>query len=93
MILAFEETSDLGITAVLSLFAIGSIAMAAPLPGGTGSYHALVPAGLVFLYQIEHSEAVAFTFVFHGWQTFNMMALGAISLLITSYLVRKKKPV
>lgn len=93
VILAFEETSTLGLGAVLSLFAIGSIAMAAPLPGGTGSYHALVPAGLVFLYQVPHSEAVAFTFVFHGWQTFNMMAGGAVSLLVTSYLVRKKKAV
>jgi len=93
VILAFEETSHLGLGAVLSLFAIGSIAMAAPLPGGTGSYHALVPAGLVFLYQVPHSEAVAFTFVFHGWQTFNMMLGGAISLLVTSFLVRKKKAV
>jgi len=93
VILAFEETSHLGLSAVLSLFAIGSIAMAAPLPGGTGSYHALVPAGLVFLYQVPHSEAVAFTFVFHGWQTFNMMIGGAVSILITSVLVRKKKAV
>lgn len=93
VILAFEETSHLGFGAVLSLFAIGSIAMAAPLPGGTGSYHALVPAGLVFLYQVPHSEAVAFTFVFHGWQTFNMMLGGAVALVITSVLVRKKKAV
>lgn len=91
VILAFDETSQLGLSAVLSLFAIGSIAMAAPLPGGAGSYHALVPAGLVFLYQVPHSDAVAFTFVFHGWQTFNMIVGGALSLLITSYLVRKKK--
>ncbi len=89
VILAFEETSQLGLSAVLSLFAIGSIAMAAPLPGGTGSYHALVPAGLVFLYQIPHSEAVAFTFVFHGWQTFIMVVGGAISLIVTSFLARK----
>jgi uncharacterized protein (TIRG00374 family) len=93
VILAFEETSHLGLGAVLSLFAIGSIAMAAPLPGGAGSYHALVPAGLVFLYQVPHSDAVAFTFVFHGWQTFNMIVGGAISLVITSYLVKKKKAV
>jgi uncharacterized protein (TIRG00374 family) len=93
VILAFEETSQLGLSAVLSLFAIGSIAMAAPLPGGAGSYHALVPAGLVFLYQVPQPEAVAFTFVFHGWQTFNMMLGGAISLVITSFLVKKKKPI
>jgi hypothetical protein len=93
VILAFQETSQLGLGAVLSLFAIGSIAMAAPLPGGTGSYHALVPAGLVFLYQVPHSEAVAFTFVFHGWQTFNMIVVGAVSVVMTAILVRKKKAV
>jgi uncharacterized protein (TIRG00374 family) len=87
---AFPSTSELGFGAVLSLFAIGSIAMAAPLPGGTGSYHVLVPQGLVFLYSIPQTEAVAFTFIFHGWQTAIMILCGAISLLITSYIVRKK---
>ena len=91
VIMAFHETSHLGFSAVLSLFAIGSIAMAAPLPGGTGSYHALVPAGLVFLYQIPQAEAVAFTFVFHGWQTLIMIVGGAISLLVTSIMVSRKK--
>ncbi len=89
VIMAFQETSHLGFHAVLSLFAIGSIAMAAPLPGGTGSYHVLVPAGLVFLYQVPQPEAVAFTFVFHGWQTLIMVTGGAISVLATAMLVRK----
>jgi glycosyltransferase 2 family protein len=90
VILAFPETRHLGISAVLSLFAIGSIAMAAPLPGGTGSYHVLVPQGLVFLYHIPQADAIAFTFIFHGWQTAIMIAGGAISLIITSVLVKKK---
>ena len=90
VILAFPETRHLGMSAVLSLFAIGSIAMAAPLPGGTGSYHVLVPQGLVFLYNIPQADAVAFTFIFHGWQTAIMIAGGAISLIITSILVKKK---
>jgi uncharacterized protein (TIRG00374 family) len=87
---AFPSTSELGIGAVLSLFAIGSIAMAAPLPGGTGSYHVLVPQGLIFLYHVPPAEAVAFTFIFHGWQTAIMIACGAVSLLITSFLVKKR---
>jgi glycosyltransferase 2 family protein len=91
VVMAFKETSALGMSAVLSLFAIGAIAMAAPLPGGAGSYHALVPAGLVFLYQIPQTEAVAFTFVFHAWQTLIMIVGGAISVFVTSYLVKKKK--
>ena len=90
VILAFPETQHLGFSAVLSLFAIGSIAMAAPLPGGTGSYHVLVPQGLVFLYNVPQADAIAFTFIFHGWQTAIMIAGGAISLIITTILVKRK---
>ncbi len=91
VILAFPETRHLGLNAVLSLFAIGSIAMAAPLPGGTGSYHVLVPQGLVFLYDVQMADAVAFTFIFHGWTTAIMIVGGAISLIATSIIVKKKR--
>ena len=90
VIKAFPATSVLGFHAVISLFAIGSIAMAAPLPGGTGSYHVLVPQGLVFLYNIDQTDAVAFTFIFHGWQTIIVIVVGAISLLITTFIVKKR---
>jgi uncharacterized protein (TIRG00374 family) len=86
---AFPSTSELGMGAVLSLFAIGSIAMASPLPGGAGSYHLLVPQGLIFLYQVPASDAKGFTVIFHGWQTIIMIVGGVISLLITSYLVKR----
>jgi glycosyltransferase 2 family protein len=89
VIQAFPQTEHLGFKAVLSLFAIGSIAMAAPLPGGTGSYHVLVPKGLVFLYLIPESDAIAFTFIFHGWQTAIMIVGGAISLFVSSILMKK----
>jgi glycosyltransferase 2 family protein len=93
VLMAFTSTSELGLHAVLSLFAIGSIAMAAPLPGGTGAYHVLVPQGLVFLYKLPLSDAIAFTFIFHGWQTFIMIIAGAASLLITSFRVKKNSKV
>ncbi|HEU5147154.1 MAG TPA: lysylphosphatidylglycerol synthase transmembrane domain-containing protein [Chryseosolibacter sp.] len=91
VILAFPETKHLGVEAVLSLFAIGSIAMAVPLPGGTGSYHVLVPQGLVFLYAIPQPDAVAFTFIFHGWQTAILIAGGALSLIATSIILKRRK--
>jgi len=90
VIMAFEATSVLGWSAVLSLFAIGAIAMAAPLPGGTGSYHVLVPQSLVLLYHVPLADAVAFTFIFHGWQTLIMIIGGAVSLIITSILLRNQ---
>lgn len=94
VVLAFPETRDLGISAVLTLFAIGAIAMAAPLPGGAGSYHTLVPLGLVTLYNLPQADAIAFVFIFHGWQTFVMIVAGVISLIISYALMRlKKQPV
>lgn len=86
---AFPATSTLGFSAVLSLFAIGAIAMAAPLPGGMGSYHVLVPQGLFFLYQIPLDDAVVFTVIFHGWQTALFIIFGALSLVVTSYIVKR----
>jgi glycosyltransferase 2 family protein len=91
VIQAFPSTKVLGLNAVLSLFAIGAIAMAAPLPAGTGSYHVLVPQGLIFLYNIPRNEAVAFTFIFHGWQTVIMIIGGAISLILTNIIIKKNK--
>lgn len=86
---AFPATSTLGVSAVMSLFAIGAIAMAVPTPGGAGSYHVMVPQGLVFLYAIPRTDAVAFTFIFHGWQTLILIVAGAISLILTSLFVKK----
>ncbi|MDH5605138.1 MAG: flippase-like domain-containing protein, partial [Cyclobacteriaceae bacterium] len=80
VILAFPETEHLGFLSALSIFAIGGIAMAIPLPGGTGSYHVLVPLGLTVLFGIRHEEAVAFSFIFHGWQTLVIIIFGLLSL-------------
>jgi glycosyltransferase 2 family protein len=88
---AFEETQDLGFSAVLTLFAIGSIAMAVPLPGGAGSYHTLVPMGLVALYNLPKADAIAFVFIFHGWQTLIVIISGVVSLIISYWIIRWKK--
>jgi hypothetical protein len=90
VMLAFEQTAVLGMGAVLTIFAISAIAMALPLPGGTGSYHTLVPLGLVTLYQIGKPDAVALVFIFHALQTLTLIISGIISLLVTGWLVRKK---
>jgi uncharacterized membrane protein YbhN (UPF0104 family) len=71
------------------LFAIGSIAMAAPLPGGTGSYHVLVPLGLTTLYHVPSADAVAFVFVFHAWQTLLMIVIGIISFIISNLIIKQ----
>jgi len=91
VIRAFDTTDELGLNAVLAVFALGAIAMAAPLPGGAGSYHTIVPAGLVVLYQLPQTDAVAFVFIFHAWQTFTMIVGGVVSLIISYLIIRWKK--
>lgn len=86
---AFEETTHLGVRAVLTIFAIGAIAMAAPLPGGAGSYHLLLPMGLVSLYAMNRADAVAFVFIFHAWQTLVLAFFGVVCLVISLWLIRR----
>src|SRR6267142_297521 len=90
VLMAFPETAHLGFSAVVTLFAIGSLAMAAPLPGGAGSYHVLVPLGLTTLYHVPSADAVAFVFVFHAWQTLLMIVIGVISFIISNLIIKKK---
>lgn len=82
VMMAFPDTSHLTMLAALTIFVIGGIAMTIPLPGGTGSYHVLVPAGLVFLYNIPDNKAIAFTVIFHAWHTIIIIVTGAICMLI-----------
>lgn len=93
VLLAFPETAALGFSAVVTLFAIGSIAMAAPLPGGTGSYHVLVPLCLTLLYHLPKADAVAFVFIFHAWQTVLMIVMGVISFVVSNLIIKQKAKV
>ena len=86
VMLAFPETSSLGLDAALTIFVIGGIAMAVPLPGGAGSFHILVTTGLVLLYSLAQDKAVAFTFIFHGWQTVVIIVVGALSMFASQFL-------
>lgn len=88
---AFPETDNLGILATLTIFAIGGIAMAIPLPGGLGSYHVLIPLGLVMFYDLPGDKATAFTFIFHGWQTLILIVFGAGSMLISQLISRRNR--
>jgi glycosyltransferase 2 family protein len=91
VMLAFEQTANLGFGSVLILFAIGAVAMALPMPGGLGSYHTLMPLGLVMIYHLPKTEATAFVFVFHAWQTVVMIIGGFISLMCTYIILRRRQ--
>ena len=87
---AFQQTGNLGFEAVLMIFALGSISMAVPLPGGTGSYHTIVPLGLVTFYGLDKSDAVALVFIFHALQTLILLTFGLLALLTTFFVFNKR---
>ena len=80
---AFPATEGLTLSAALTIFVIGGIALAIPLPGGAGSYHLLVTAGLSFIYGVAHDHALAFSVIVHAWQTLVIIAFGAGSLILS----------
>lgn len=89
---SFAQTKELGFEAVLMIFALGSIAMAIPLPGGTGSYHTIVPLGLVSFYGLAQADAVALVFIFHALQSLILLVFGLLALLITFWTKRLPGP-
>ena len=90
VMLAFPETDQLTLFQALTIFVIGGIAMAVPLPGGAGSFHVLVPLGLVMISGLAENKAGAFTFIFHGWQTVVIIVIGLLSLIGSQMMARPK---
>lgn len=93
VLLAFDDTKNLGPLDALTIFIVGGIAMALPMPGGAGTYHYLVPRGLVYLCGVaDLAKTTAFATIFHGLQTVVLIVLGAIGLYEIQRRAAKRKP-
>ncbi len=87
---ALQATSHLTIIDGLTVLALGSFGIVAPVPGGIGAYHFIVKAILFELYHIQPVAAVSFATISHFAQTLILLVGGVISyLLIVIYLKRK----
>lgn len=83
---AFEPTSQLGATAALLVFVMGALGIVFPSPGGMGSYHALVMAGLA-IYGISQSDAFAYANInFFSIQIFCNVFFGLLAYLLLPLL-------
>lgn len=90
---AFEATAHLGPLAGLLIFVFGSLGMIIPTPGGMGSYHALVIAGLV-LYGINQNDAFSFAMIiFFTINIFGNVLFGIIALISLPGYNRNYQPV
>lgn len=89
VVFSLEETSGLGLSAGLSLLAMGSIGMAAPVQGGVGAFHLLVGSVLV-LYGIEETDGILFATILHTSQALFIVVGGGISLILVALISGKK---
>ena len=89
---AFSFTEDLGWICGLIAFALSSVAMAVPIPGGLGIWHAVVAFVLVG-FKVDATSAVVFALCVHTIQQFVFTAaFGLFGVLALPIANRKHLP-
>lgn len=88
MFFALDETKNLGMLAGLSTMVMGAIGIAAPTPGGLGTYHALV-GSLLVLYGLSTESGKTLAIFLHGSQMIITITFGIIAFIIL-FFVKKR---
>lgn len=91
-VLMLKETNHLLFVDGLTILAIGSLGIVAPVPGGIGAYHFIVKSILVELYAIEANAAGAFAAITHAGQTILNVLVGALSYFYMMVIMKHQKP-
>ncbi len=81
---AIEATSHLTPIAGLTLLAVGSLGILAPVPGGIGTYHFLTIITLTELYGIASEPATSYAYITHATQIAVNILAGSASWIILS---------
>lgn len=87
---SMEATFNLQIIDALTILAIGSLGMVAPVPGGIGAYHFIVKAILFELYLIPNDIAASWATLIHTSQSLMILVVGAISYFMIISLKKKE---
>ena len=76
---ALSETSHLNFGDGVTIMAIGSLGIVAPVPGGIGAYQFIVTAMLVEIYGIAFEPAASFSIILWFTQTILIITVGVFS--------------
>ena len=87
---ALEETSSLSLMAGFMLLVSGGIALALPVQGGIGTYHAMI-AMMLGLYGIENTTGLFLATLLHSSQVLSVVIFGGVSLVITLGIEKKNR--
>lgn len=89
IVFSLEATSFLPVSAGFMLLVTGGIAVALPVQGGIGTYHALV-SYMLFLYGIDKTTGVFLATLLHTSQLVSTAIFGGIAIIITMFIVRQR---
>lgn len=84
----FDFTENIGLTAGIVSFCIGSVAGIVPTPNGAGSWHFAVKTILV-IYGLSQMDAVLFALIVHAVHTFLLIVLGIYALFALQFIHTK----
>lgn len=87
------ETSQLTFVDALTILAIGSLGIVAPVPGGIGAYHFIVKAVLVEIYGIGGVASGSFAAITHAGQTIMNVVVGGLSYFYIVFLNKREKEI
>ena len=87
---SLEATSGLSFTDAITVMALGSLGMVAPVPGGIGAYQFVVKAILTEIYFVASEPAVSYSIILWSAQSAMIIVLGAISYYILVFKKSKK---
>ncbi len=87
---ALEATSGLDFIDAITVMALGSLGMVAPVPGGIGAYQFVVKAILTEIYLVQSEPAVSYSIILWAAQSAMIIVVGAISYYILVFKKSKK---
>ena len=87
---AIDATSGLSFFDAITVMALGSLGMVAPVPGGIGAYQFIVKAILVEIFLIPSEPAVSYSIILWTAQSFMILVLGTFSYYILVFKKTKK---
>lgn len=76
---AMKDTASLTFVDAITILAIGSLGMVAPVPGGIGTYHLFVSLVLFELYGVPKASAASWATLMHASQGVLVFILGVFS--------------
>ncbi len=89
ILFSIAETTGLGLMAGLSILVAGGLAMAVPVQGGIGTYHAFM-TGILILYGIQQQTGLFFATLLHASQVVSILFFGSVCVLISVFISKKK---